>query len=144
MITKSAVRVLVLCALVTSTPLLSGACSKSTDSATAPDPVTKVETFSGSLTRSGVNVHPFTVSVAGAVAIGLTEIAPVATLALGVGIGTWDGTTCTSLTTNDNAHMGSTALSGTAQIGNFCVRVYDSGSVPENTTVTYTLQVGHP
>jgi hypothetical protein len=142
--TRFAVRLLILIALVMSASLLAWACGKSTDPAsTAPDPVTKVDTFSGSLTRSASVIHTFTVSVSGAVAVGLTDVAPLSTLAIGVSIGTWNGTSCTSLSTNDNARMGTTALSGTAQAGNYCVRVYDSGNVPENTTVTYTLQVGH-
>jgi hypothetical protein len=144
MMIRPAVRLLVLCALVTANSLVDGACSKSAESnPAAPDPETKVDTFSGNLVRSGATIHTFTVSVSGAVAVGLTDVAPVATLALGVGVGTWDGTNCTVVSTNDNARMGTTALSGTANAGNFCLRVYDSGTVPEGTTVTYTLQVGH-
>jgi len=88
---------------------------------------------------------PFTVTTAGAVTIGLTSVAPLTTMALGVGIGTWDGTTCSaSVTKNDNARAGVTALSGTATPGNYCVNVYDSGNIPDGWTVSFTLQVSHP
>ena len=139
MMNLPAVRLLALCALITSGALAAGSCSKSADSnPTAPDQVTKVDTFSGSLARSGAAIHTFTVSVAGAVVVGLTDVAPVSTLTLGVAIGTSDGTACGIVTSNDNARLNTTALSGTANPGNFCLRIYDAGSIPENTTVTYT------
>jgi len=81
----------------------------------------------------------------GPVEIELTTVAPLATLALGVGIGTWNDTSCVStIAQNDNARSGVVALRGTAAAGNYCIRVYDSGNVPEATAVTYTVQVVHP
>jgi hypothetical protein len=66
-------------------------------------------------------------------------------MAMGVGIGTWDGTTCgTSVSKNDNSRSGSTALTGTAAAGNYCVIVYDSGNILEGTEVSYTIDVTHP
>jgi hypothetical protein len=66
------------------------------------------------------------------------------TLALGVAIGTWNGTACTIVAKNDASKAGSTALTGTAGVGNFCVQVYDSGNVTADMTVTYTVQIAHP
>jgi hypothetical protein len=64
--------------------------------------------------------------------------------ALGVGIGTWDGTNCgLNQAQNDTARSGSTAVTGTAASGNYCVRVYDGGSIPDGVTAAYTLQVQH-
>jgi hypothetical protein len=82
----------------------------------------------------------------GQVTVTLTSVLPLATMALGVGMMTSDGTSCTStLTQNDNARANATAaLQGTAAAGNYCIRVYDSGNIPVSTTVTYTITVLHP
>jgi hypothetical protein len=74
----------------------------------------------------------------------LTSVGPLATMALGVAIGSWDGTTCTTITQNGNSRTGTAALAGTVVQGNYCARVYDSGNVPDGGTVTYTLEVVHP
>jgi hypothetical protein len=66
-------------------------------------------------------------------------------MALGVGMMTSDGTSCTStVTQNDNARTSAPALQGITVAGNYCIRVYDSGNVPVSTTVTYTVTVQHP
>jgi len=66
-------------------------------------------------------------------------------MAIGVRITTWDGTNCvTSIAQNANARSGSTALTGTANSGNYCVQIYDSGNVPADWTVEYTVDVVHP
>jgi hypothetical protein len=66
-------------------------------------------------------------------------------MALGVRITTWDGTNCsTSIAQNANARSGSTALTGTANAGNYCVQIYDSGNIPADWTVEYTVDVVHP
>jgi hypothetical protein len=138
-------RVFVLGVLIAAVSVLSGACSGTADSTlTTPTPVTTTDTYSGTFAQSGAAVHPFTVTTTGTVTISVTEVGPLATMSIGVSIGTWDGTTCTSVSKNDNARAGSTAVSGTAATGSYCVRVYDSGNVPDGTSVTYTVQVVHP
>jgi hypothetical protein len=135
-------------ALLTLTALVSvaiGACKKtSTASPTTPTPVTTTETFSGSFPQLGSAVHTFTVAANGTMTLTVTSVAPLTTMAIGVGIGSWDGTTCNVISKNDNARPGVTALTGTAVAGNFCSKVYDSGNVPDGWTVTYTIQVVHP
>ena len=75
----------------------------------------------------------------------IVRIATLSTMSLGVGLGTWDGTTCgASLSENKDARVGSTALTGTAASGNYCVKVFDSGNVPAAWSVTYSVQVTHP
>jgi hypothetical protein len=102
------------------------------------------ELFTGTVSQLGSSTNPFTVSVTGSVKIQLTSVAPLATMALGVEIGTWNGTICTTITKNDNARSGTTALTGTAAAGSYCVNVYDSGNIPEASSVDYTIQVLHP
>jgi hypothetical protein len=131
--------------LITALSVLSGACGGTADPVvTTPTPVTATDTYSGTLAQLGTAVHPFTVTTTGTVTISLTDVSPLATMAIGVSIGTWDGTNCTAISKNDNARAGSTALTGTAATGSYCVRVYDSGNIPDGTSATYTVQVVHP
>jgi hypothetical protein len=137
------VRVLVLCAAVAAAGASSG-CSN-TESVSTPSVTTSTETFSGNLTQSSTITHTFTVSAKGTVTISLTGVSPLTTMALGVSLGTWNGTACGSaFAENKDARSGSAALSGTAATGNYCVRVYDSGNVPSSWTVAYTVNVVHP
>ncbi len=124
------------------------ACS-STSSPTTPTvtgPAT-TETFSGSIDQGGSAVYSFSVKTAGlALLAGYTSITPTTVPALGIGIGTWDpmASTCgLNQTQNDSAKSGSTGLSGTADAGNYCIRVYDGGNIPAGVTATYTVQVQH-
>ena len=129
------------------------ACSDSSESSsvTTTSPTTTVtsstETFTGSVGRNGSAIHPFSVTTGGYTLLaGYTSIAPASVTALGVGIGAWDATTSTcglNQTQNDAAKAGSTALSGTASAGNYCIRVYDGGNIPEGITASYTVQVEH-
>ena len=119
--------------------------ASSATTATTPTAVTSTDAFSGTVGQSGTTGFPFTVSTTGAVTIGLTSVAPLSTMALGVGIATSDGTTCgSSISKNDNARSGTSALAGTATSGSYCVVVYDSGNVPEGWSVSFTVQVVHP
>jgi hypothetical protein len=123
------------------------ACKSSSDASPAtPSPTYTTESFSGTLTQGATATHTFTVKVSDSVVVGLSEVGPLSTLALGVGIGTWNATTttCSIVGKNDAAKAGTTALTGTAGVGNFCVQVYDSGNVTADMTVTYTVQVAHP
>jgi hypothetical protein len=136
----------ILLSIATALTLAIGACASDTaSSTTAPTPVTTAETFSGTVEQLGTTGVPFIVSTDGPLTIGLTSVAPLSTMALGVGIGTWNGSTCgASITKNDNARSGITALTGTATAGNYCVIVYDSGNIPEGWSVSFAVQVVHP
>ena len=131
--------------------LLLGACSgSSTTTSTTPTtptttPTLVTETFSGSIAQNGTAVYPFAVtSTGGSLMAGYTSLSPSSVTALGMGLGAWDGTTCgLNLTQNDVARSGNTAFSGTASAANYCVRVYDGGNVPADTTASFTLQVQH-
>ena len=95
------------------------------------------EMVSGTVADQGTAGHSFTVTTTGSVSITLTAVGPLTTISMGVGIGTWNGTTCgVSVTKNDNARTGAAALAGTANAGSYCVNVYDSGNVPEGIGVS--------
>lgn len=114
------------------------------DDATPTSPtVTVTDDFSGTLVPLGTNTHTFTVKAAGTVTVMLNSVTPLATLAIGVSIGSWDGTNCGVLAANGNARVSTTSvLSGTANPANFCLQVYDSGNLTGD--ITYALQVTHP
>jgi hypothetical protein len=132
-----------------------GACGGSSSSATSPTTTTTTttttaaalitETFTGSIGQNGTAIHPFAVKTGGYTLLaGYTALTPASQASLGVGIGSWDGTTCSlNLAQNDAAKSGSTALTATASAANYCMRVYDGGNIAAGVTVGYTLQVQH-
>jgi hypothetical protein len=122
---------------------MSTACSDPTPPvAPTPVPPSITETFTGTLTLSGNNSHPFIVSQVGGVRVSLTGVSPSA--AVGIGIGT-PSTSTGSCTLMDNltAVLGpSIQMSGTAtSTGNFCLAVFDVGNLVES--VKYTITVLH-
>ena len=147
----SAKRVLYLLPVLTVLALAVSACagssgnSSSLPTTTTPTASLVTDTFSGSITQNGTAIYPFSVTSSGGTLLaGFTSIAPATVTALGMGVGAWDGTTCSlNQSQNDAARSGNTALNGTAQAGNYCIRVYDGGNIQEGVTATYTLQVQH-
>jgi hypothetical protein len=125
---------------------LTGACGDSTTTPTSPtSPATSTESFSGTLAQLGSVTQVFTVSATGTVEISLVSVAPLTTMALGVGVQSSDGTSClTTITQNDNARSGASALRGTVAAGKYCVRLYDSGNIPAAGSADYTVQIVHP
>lgn len=123
-----------------------GACSASTAPTTPTAAASVTDTFTGTLSQTGSLTHNFRVASTGQVTITLTSVSPLATMALGIGMMTSDGTSCVStLTQNDNARANTAAaLQGIATSGNYCVRVYDSGNIPVSGTADYTITVLHP
>jgi len=124
------------------------------DSSTSPTTTTTTttatlvtETFSGSIGQNGVSVYPFTVSTSGySLLAGYTSIVPASVTALGIGLGSWDATTSTcslNITQNDAGRSGSTAISGNANAGSYCLRVYDGANIGASVTASYSVQVQH-
>jgi hypothetical protein len=105
------------------------------------------ETFTGSVGQNGSAIHPFTVVTGGyTVLAGFTSIAPSTLTSLGLGIGVWDAASSTcglNAMQSDAAKSGSTAISGTATAGNYCIRVYDGGNLTAGVTANYIVQVQH-
>lgn len=112
----------------------------------SPTPVTYTETFTGTLTRGGSAFHPFVVSVSGTVTMTLSSVTPDSTQALGLDIGTWDGTACSPVFgTGSRAAVQGYSFAGSAIVANFCARIYDAASsIPADTTVSYSIKVDHP
>jgi hypothetical protein len=122
------------------------------DSATSPTTTTTTatlvtETFTGSIGQNGAAIHTFTVPTSGYTLLaGYASIAPSSVTALGIGFGSWDATasSCSlNLTQNDTARSGSTAISGTANSGSYCLRVYDGANIGAGVTASYSVRVQH-
>jgi hypothetical protein len=123
------------------------ACHSTTTTApttTAAAPSTLTDTFTGTIAQTANMSFPFTVAATGNVQVTLTDVEPLTTMALGIAIGSWDGTTCTpGVATTDHAKSGVVALTGTAVAGSYCVQVSDAGNIPPTWTVSFTVQVTH-
>ena len=105
-------------------------------------PVT--ETFSGTVPVGVGNsdIHTFTVTLSGDVAVTMTAAGPPPTISMGVGVGSMSGSTCSLLSGGSGTFQAgtSTQLSGIIAQGAYCVVVFDVGnaSVPVSYTVTVT------
>lgn len=109
-----------------------------------PDPVIVTETFTGTLARNGATSHPFPVafSTGGNITAVLRTVTPDDTSVVGFSMGTWNGTACQAVISNDRAVI-ATSLAGLAtSSGTLCVRLYDIGALTE--PQTYEIDVTHP
>jgi hypothetical protein len=130
-------------AIVLALALGQAACSDDTNPSTpttpTPNPVT--ETFTGTLTLNGAVTHPFSVTRGGSVRATIVSLAPDAAVTIGFSLGTWNGSSCQTVISNDAATVG-TAILGTAdREGRLCVRVYDAaGTLPQPTDYELTVE----
>jgi hypothetical protein len=116
-----------------------------TPTPTPPPRVT--DTFSGSFGQNGASSHSFTVGQTGNVEVKLTAMAPLATLAVGMGVGTVDSTLtppCSNFAEDTNVRVNETLLTSDLSAGTYCVKVRDTGNVFPGVTVDYTVTVTHP
>ena len=127
--------------------LLATACGDDTPTTptTPTNPTTPPITeplFTGTLKTNGAAVYPFTATAGGNITATLTTLAPDATVAIGLSIGTWTGAACQIVIANDNATQG-TVIPGTATAAaNLCVRVYDVGKL--TAPADFTITIVHP
>jgi hypothetical protein len=100
------------------------------------------ETFSGSLSPNGALTFPFNALAKGTATATLASIQPDNTIRLGFAMGTWSGSVCTAVITNDNAFEFAQITGSIGRDGALCLRVYDTGRIV--TTTKFTLTVVHP
>lgn len=103
---------------------------------------TFTETFSGTLSRNGAVTFPFTATAQGTATATLAAVSPDNTVPLGFAMGTWNGTSCQSVISNDNAVEFTQIIGTVGSAGSLCLRVYDIGRVAS--TTRFTLTVVHP
>ena len=122
-----------------------GACGGDAPVPTSPTPsgpTSVTETFAGELNRNGARTHTFLAQASGTVTATLDTLAPDTTAAIGLSLGTWNGSACQIVIANDNAAKGAVVVGAASTAGNLCVRVYDVGKVSDLTS--YALTVVHP
>jgi hypothetical protein len=109
-----------------------------------PTPMATTDTFTGTVAVGGNDSHPFTVTTPDqSLAVTLTAAGPPSTIFMGLGVGTFSGSTCTLISTGYLTTQAGTAaqLSGTISAGAYCVMVFDVGN--QSAPVTYTVVVNH-
>ena len=72
----------------------------------------------------------------------LTTLAPEGLEAIGVSLGTWNGTACQIVIANTAAAQGAAILGVASSAGNLCVFVQDVGKI--STAASYEITVVHP
>lgn len=125
--------------------LLSTAACGDDAAPTAPTPtpqVTVTETFSGSINRNGAATHTFLAQGSGTVTVTLATLSPEGTEAIGVSLGTWNGTACQIVIANTAAVQGAIILGVASSAGNLCIFVQDVGKVAA--AASYEITVVHP
>jgi len=131
--------------------LTASACSNNTLSQLAAASTTTsqtfTDTFTGTLSQNGAFEHLFTIQTLGAVTVTIVSLSPTSTQIVGMSLGVWTGTQCstspqTGGAANDIATTGSTITLNATAAGNLCARLYDVGFV--TTPVVYTMQITHP
>ena len=74
----------------------------------------------------------------------LTDIQPLNTITLGLGLGVWDTPTqvCTIQLQNSAAKLNVPTAANSTVAGELCVAVYDVGNISTD-TITYTVTILH-
>jgi hypothetical protein len=125
--------------------VIAAAGCSSNDTSTAPASVipTLGETFTGTLTPHGGISYSFTVTGVGSISATLTSLLPDSARPVGLSLGTWNGSVCQVVLSNDNTIQGQEVVGQSSGTGTFCVRVYDAvGTVLQ--PQTYVVDVSHP
>ena len=130
-------------AMAISGVLMTPACGDTTLNPDTSTGQTLTDEFSDVLHQQEARHHEFMVQKAGDVTVILASVSPLATIAIGLAIGTFDGTTCTLVpgTQNENARVGSTIDGRALAPGILCVIVYDVGNIVDSTD--YVVRVNH-
>lgn len=128
------------CVLVAALAVI--ACGSDTNSPTTPSNTSSAtsETWSSTVAPGGQSTRSFTVNAAGTINVTLTAAG--ATVGLGVGLPRVSGGGC-RLGVAVNASAGTTPqLTATADAGQYCVQVYDLGTLSD--PVGFALKIDHP
>jgi hypothetical protein len=134
--------------LIVATALSAAGCSNSTDTSstlpTAPSSPLVTENFSGTVQVGSNDAKPFMVTSDGfQITVDMTSAGPPATIAMGIGVGTFVGGTCQLSSGGFTTAPAASApqLTGTIAAGQYCLMIYDVGN--QSGPVTYTAVVNH-
>jgi hypothetical protein len=106
-------------------------------------PAPETLTFDGTLAPNGAQTFPFPANYSGTVTATLTSFGPDSSLAVGLALGTWSGSVCSLVVTNDAATQGTVVTATSSSAGSLCVRIYDAGGTLTE-TLPFTITVVHP
>lgn len=116
--------------------------TESTDDETGTTVVT--ESYTGSFGMGGTSDHEVGIGASGTTEAVLVSLAPLATLTVGMGIGTLDDSRACTLATQDTSVRVGDTLTLAVTSGLYCVRLFDVGNVPEGAVVDYTVDLHLP
>jgi hypothetical protein len=121
-----------------------------TDTSTTPPATTAEPTiseeFTGSLPVGGVRFYSFDVTALGTVNITLDRVGGVAgvpaTIWVGIGVGTPDGTDCSTTASLSTQSGGGPHISTSLAAGTYCARIYDIGNLAA--PAPFAVTIAHP
>lgn len=120
--------------------------SSPTTPTTPTTPTIVVDTFPatppGTLTPNGAVTHSFQTLTPGIIQATISSLSDT-TAIVGFAIGTFNGTGCQLLITNDTAKLGTLITGQANDKGALCVRIYDATGKLTG-PIEYTLSVSHP
>lgn len=133
--------------LVVASLAIASACGSNNNTTPTPTPTTPTtptvtETFSGELKVNGAATYAFVTATSGTVTATLSTVDPSGAPAIGVSLGTWNGTACTTVIANDGAQLNAVVTGSVSGATALCVRVYDAGRLSD--PLNYTVTVVHP
>ncbi len=104
------------------------------------------DTFTSNIAVGGTTTRTFTASRSGTVTVTLQSVSPNSTLGVGLGIPSLAGTGCSLTRFVRTAGSGTPQITAPVDLGSYCVRVSDVGSLilPPSGTATFTLVIVHP
>ena len=131
-----------------------GSSSPVVDPSTVVTPTVTTETLSGTFSCClNSDFRTVTVAQSGNIDFALSALSvngTPSTISMSLGIGLPSGTSCALLTggaingpAGAPGTLGIAELSGGIQAGTYCLQVTDTGNVPPNGTVNYTITVSH-
>jgi hypothetical protein len=115
-----------------------------TNPTTPTTTTTTTETFTGTLNMNGAATFPFVAGAGGTVTATLTTVAPDSTIAIGLSLGSWTGSSCQISIANDSATQTAVVTGTVSAPASLCVRVYDTGKVTAAQPLSFTVTIVHP
>lgn len=117
------------------------ACSDLGSNEVSPS-TTTTETFAGTVTPGGGQIHLFTSSNKGSITVTLKSVGDDNSRILGLALGNYSSNACQIAAANDVSIVEYAMGASVSAAGTLCLRVYDSQGIPDATN--YTVQVIHP
>lgn len=106
-------------------------------------PPTVSEVFAGEINRNGAATHTFLAGSSGNIVATLDSLGPEGIVTnVGLLLGTWNGSSCQTVISNDNAAQGAFVIGAASIASALCVRIYDVGKIPD--LASYQVTVVHP